>query len=290
MVPTLNAGMLGIQANLAETIALAQDHGFEGVDVDITEVADLVETHGPEHVKDLFTSAGIRAGQWSLPVEFRQDEATWRQGLGELPRLAGAAQAVGIERTATWIVPCSDELNFKDNFEQHVTRLRPVAEILSEHGCRLGLEFIGPRTLRMSKRYQFIHTLDGMLELIQAIGTGNVGFLLDCYHVYTSHSSMDEVRRLTNNDIVVVHVNDAPAGVPVDEQLDLVRTLPGETGVIDIAGFLQTLQAIGYDGPVTPEPFSERLHTLTPANAAREAGEAMRRIWELAGLSKQKRR
>jgi sugar phosphate isomerase/epimerase len=125
-----------------------------------------------------------------------------------------------------------------------------------------------------------------MLELIQAIGAGNVGLLLDCYHVYTSHGSLDEVRRLTNSDIVVVHVNDAPAGAPVDEQLDLVRTLPGETGVIDIAGFLQALQAIGYDGPVTPEPFSQRLHSLSPASAAGEAGEAMRRIWELAGLSK----
>jgi sugar phosphate isomerase/epimerase len=282
--------MLGIQANLPETIALARDHGFEGVEVDIAEVADLVDAHGPEYVRDLFTSTGIRQGQWGLLLDFRRDEATWRQGLGELPRLAGAAQAVGIERTATWIMPCSDELDFKANFEQHLTRLRPIAEILNDHGCRLGLEFVGPRTLRMSKRYQFIHTLDGMLELIQAIGAGNVGLLLDCYHVYTSHGSLDEVRRLTNSDIVVVHVNDAPAGMPVDEQLDLVRTLPGETGVIDIAGFLQALQTIGYDGPVTPEPFSERLHSLSPANAAREAGEAMRRVWELAGLSNQKRR
>ncbi|HEX9924322.1 MAG TPA: sugar phosphate isomerase/epimerase [Anaerolineae bacterium] len=287
MIPTLNVDMLGIQATLPETIALARAHGFEGVDVDITEVADLVDAHGPEYVRDLFASAGIRAGQWGLPLDFRRDEATWRQGLGELPRLVGAAQAVGIERTATWIMPCSDELDFKANFEHHVARLRPVTEILNEHGCRLGLEFIGPRTLRMSKRYPFVHTLDGMMELIQAIGAGNVGLLLDCYHVYTSHGSLAEVRRLTNSDIVVVHVNDAPAGVPVDEQLDLVRTLPGETGVIDIAGFLQALQAIGYDGPVTPEPFSERLHTLSPARAAREAGEAMRRVWQLAGLSMQ---
>jgi len=287
MVPTLNPGMIGIQANLSEAIALAKDHGFKGVDVDITEVAGLVDAHGPEYVQDLLTSAGIRAGQWDMPVEFRRDEASWRQGLVELPRLAGVAQAVGIERTATWIMPCSDDLDFKANFEQHVTRLRPIAEILKDHGCRLGLEFVGPTTLRMSKRYPFIHTLGGMLELIQDIGTGNLGLLLDCYHVYTSHGSMDEVRRLTNSDIVVVHVNDAPAGVPVDEQMDLVRTLPGETGVIDIASFLQALQAIGYDGPVTPEPFSEHLKTLSPANAAREVGEAMRRIWELAGLSKQ---
>jgi len=33
---------------------------------------------------------------------------------------------------------------------------------------------------------------------------------------------------------VVVHVNDAPAGIARDEQIDTVRTLPMETGVIDL--------------------------------------------------------
>ena len=35
-----------------------------------------------------------------------------------------------------------------------------------------------------------------------------------------------------------------------------------KTGVIDIAGFLQALQEIGYDGPVTPEPFKKELADL----------------------------
>ena len=32
MYPNLNAGAIGIRANLSETITLARDHGFEGVD------------------------------------------------------------------------------------------------------------------------------------------------------------------------------------------------------------------------------------------------------------------
>jgi sugar phosphate isomerase/epimerase len=85
--------------------------------------------------------------------------------------------------------------------------------------------------------------------------------------------------------VVYVHVNDAPAGVPVDEQVDNVRALPGETGVIDIAGFLQALQAIGYDGPVVPEPFKQELNTL-PSDEARlqTVGTAMATIFRRAGL------
>ena len=202
------------------------------------------------------------------------------------PGWRGIAQTLGCERTATWIMPSSDELEFQANFDFHVARLQPAAEILKDYGIRLGLEFVGPKTMRATRRYEFIYTLTGMLELGQAIGTDNVGLLLDAYHHYTSHGSLDEVRQLTNREVVIVHVNDAPAGVPVDEQLDNVRALPGETGVLDMTDFLHALQDIGYDGPVTPEPFSERLRALSPAAAAQEAGQAMRRIWQAAGLMK----
>ncbi|MBI1881617.1 MAG: sugar phosphate isomerase/epimerase, partial [Chloroflexi bacterium] len=265
-------------------IALARDHGFAGVDFSIKEAADLVDTHGLAYVQDLFASAHVQPGSWGFPIDFRRDEAAWRQNLDALPRLADVAQALGCERTATWIMPCSDELEFQANFDFHVTRLQPAARILSDYGCHLGLEFVGPKTMRSTQRYEFIYTLAGMLELGQAIGMDNVGLLLDAYHLYTSHGSLDEVRRLTKRDVVVVHVNDAPAGVAVDGQLDNVRALPGETGVLDMVGFLQALQAIGYDGPVTPEPFSERLRALLPATAVQEAGQAMRRIWQAAGL------
>jgi sugar phosphate isomerase/epimerase len=284
MYRNLNADALGIRANLAETIALARDHGFQGVDFSMAEAADLVDRHGLDFVRELFASAKVKPGSWDFPVNFRRDEATWQQHLDALPRLANLAQSLGCQRTATWIMPCSDELEFQANFDFHVARLQPAAKILSDYGCRLGLEFVGPKTLRATQRYEFIYTMAGMLDLCQAIGTGNVGLLLDAYHLYTSHGSLAEVRRLTPQQIVTVHVNDAPAGVSVDEQLDNVRALPGETGVLDMSGFLQTLQSIGYDGPVTPEPFSQRLRTLSPAEAAQEAGQAMRRVWQIAGL------
>jgi hypothetical protein len=40
----------------------------------------------------------------------------------------------------------------------------------------------------------------------------------------------------------------------------------------------------GYDGPVTPEPFSQRLRALPPTEAVQETGQAMHRIWQAAGL------
>jgi sugar phosphate isomerase/epimerase len=126
--------------------------------------------------------------------------------------------------------------------------------------------------------------MQGMLDMGAEIGP-NVGLLLDCWHWYTSHGTVEDLRRLKPEQVVYVHVNDAPSGVPVDEQVDSVRCLPGETGVIDIAAFLQVLQSIGYDGPVTPEPFKKELKDL-PDDEARlkTVGASMDKIFHQAGL------
>jgi predicted xylose isomerase-like sugar epimerase len=54
--------------------------------------------------------------------------------------------------------------------------------------------------------------------------------------------------------------------------------------VIDNVNFLKCLQEIGYDGPVTPEPFSQRVNALPPAEAARVTAEALNKVWTAAGL------
>lgn len=181
-------------------------------------------------------------------------------------------------------MPFSDEREFNENFEHHVSRLTPCAHILAGHGIRFGLEWVGPKTLRDAHKYPFIHTLAGMLELCNTIGTDNMGLLVDCYHLYTSHGSHDDLRHLRSEQVVLVHVNDAPAGIPIDEQLDHVRALPGATGVIDLTGFLHVLRDIQYDGPVMAEPFSQELRDLPEEEAVAQTSAAMHQMMQQAGL------
>ncbi len=284
MLKNLNLGMIGVKASLGESIQWARRFGFRSVDFSITEALTLADDIGIVGVRSLFEDADIFPGSWSFPVNYRAEEATWRDGLMALPRQAEFALELGCTRTATWILPASDERTFQENFTFHTDRLRPAAQILADYGCRLGLEFVGPKTMRVDRTYNFIHTLDGMLALGAAMGTGNVGLLLDLFHLYTAHGTLDEVRKLHRDDVVVVHINDAPAGLAADEQIDNQRTLPGETGVTDIAGFLQALQSIHYDGPVTTEPFSQRVRDMSADEAVRATSTAMDRVWQQAGL------
>jgi len=268
MYSALSPGCIGVRVDgLAQRIAAAKDHGFAGVDIDVSEIANLVETNGPDSVRSQFEEAEIIACGWGLPVAWSGSEDDWKRDLATLPRFAKAAAEIGCFRVATWIMPASNDRAFDANLAFHIERFRPIAEILGEHGHRLGLEFIGPKTIRKNFTYSFVHDMPGMLDMTSRIGE-NVGLLLDCWHLYTSHGKASDVAKLQETDVVYVHVNDAPAGIPVDEQADNVRCMPGETGVIDIAGFLEALKGIGYSGPVIPEPFKKELGDL-PNDAAR---------------------
>lgn len=273
MFTSLNPRMIRLTLSLDETVQAARDYGFEGVELDPRSLLDT----DPEHLKRLLDGAGLRAGGFSAPLDIGGEESAYREGLRALPDLAARAAAVGATRCTRAVRPWSDERGWNENWRFTVERLRPVAAILAEHGCRLGLEYVGPATSRHGHRFPFVHTMEQALSLGREIGSGT-GLLLDSWHWYTAGETLDDLARLSNDEVVSVHVNDAPPGLAVDEQMDLERRLPGATGVIDIAGFLGALRALAYDGPVIVEPFDEGLEKLALPERLRATADALQEV------------
>ncbi len=280
MFRSLGTGAIGVRADLARAADLAARFGFEGVHISLEEAARL----GVERTREILAAAGVKASAFGLPVDYRAPEDKFQERLAALGALCPTAQALGLTRTATWVPSWHDTLDFDENYAFHRQRLGQIAALLRDHGIRFGLEFLGPKTLRSGHRFGFIHNMDGMLALCADIGTGNVGLLFDAFHWYTSGGTLADFKRLTDADIVDVHVNDAQAGLSPDEQLDQVRALPGETGVVDVVAFLKGLAGIGYSGPVMVEPFSKRVNALPPEEAVQATAEALGAVWKAAGL------
>ncbi len=90
MFANLNTGMIGVQMSLAEALDAAKRYGFGGIDFSIEEAADLASIHGTAYVRHLAETAGVRLGNWGLPVDFRNDEMAWMDGLEKLPAQADA--------------------------------------------------------------------------------------------------------------------------------------------------------------------------------------------------------
>lgn len=279
----LTPGAIGVKATPREVIDLAVAHGFESIQPNATFLASLNPAEKKE-LADELREKGLAWGAAGLSVDFRKDEATFRAGIKELPGLAAALEEAGATRVGTWLKPFHDSLTYLENFHQHVDRLGEVTKILADHGLRFGLEYVGTRTLWTSSRYSFIHTMAEAKELIAEIDQPSLGFVLDSWHWFTAGESAEDILTLKNSDVVACDLNDAPAGVALEDQLDNKRELPAATGVIDIKSFLQALVTIGYDGPARAEPFNQPLRNLDDGPAAETTANAIRKAISQAGI------
>ena len=280
----LSLGRIGFQGTFQRSVELATEYGFEGIDPDAEYFSQLSDDQLKKLLDDL-KAKNLKLGAAGLPVDFRKDEQTFSEGLKKLPAVAKVLEAAGVPRVSTWILPFSDDLSYLQNFRQHACRLRACAEVLRDHGQRLGLEYVAPKTLWRSSRHPFIHTMSETKELLVAIGTDNLGIQLDSWHWFNAEDTEADLLTLRSQDVVTVDLNDAPAGIPLDKLIDSSRELPAATGVIPVKTLLGALLKIGYDGPIQAEPFNTALRAMPIDQACSATAAAVKKALNLAGTS-----
>ncbi len=275
----LNAGKL----SFADFVDLAARHNFDGVDFGIGGAQKLAgDQFGGDAagVRDFLAQKNVAAATFGLDVEWRKDDETFALGLAALGAKAAFAQAIGANRCCTWMPPAVNE-DLAAWESQTVARFRQIARVLGDSGVRFGLEWVGPRHVRegptaMGKN-PWIHTLDGTLALIQEIGEPNVGLLVDSYHCYSTGVEENTLAGLTDDQIVHVHINDAPKGVGPNDVRDGERVLPG-AGDINLAGFLAGLRRAGYTGFIAAEVLSPQPLADDPETAAARVRAALKSV------------
>ncbi|QGQ95222.1 sugar phosphate isomerase/epimerase [Paenibacillus psychroresistens] len=274
MIPTLNPMTTGGHVPFIDFLDAAYEAGFPAIEYSIEPFAQVASEQSEAAAIELLTSRNLQIGSFMLPVEFRKDEHTFQEQLKELSKLASLARKLGTDRCCTWMLPSTDE-PVAEYTSRFIRRLRACAKVLGDQGIRFGIEWVGPKTMRTMK-HDFIHTIPGTLEFIDAIGENNTGLLFDSFHWFTSHASIEDILGLTEQQIVLVHINDAP-NKPKDEQIDMERLLPGE-GIIDLAGMLGALRKIGYNHAVSVETFGTELPNMHPNEAAIKTKAAVDRV------------
>ncbi len=277
---SLHPFAIGVKSDQKKLLEQAVNHSFEAV-IPIPDQIKKMDATALESLLGKMQEKGLTWDAAGLPVEFRKDNATFLEGMKELPGIAKALQSANVTRMNTWIMPSHDELTYSQNFEQHKQRLREVAKVLHAHNIRLGLEYVGTKTLKIRNRYPFVGTMKEMLELVDAIDVKGVGLQLDSFHWYCSKETVDDIKGLKNEQVVTCDLNDATAGRSVEEQIDGERQLPGDSGLIDLKGFVGGLIDIGYDGPVRAEPFNRALNEMEDDKALAATSKAM---WRTVNL------
>jgi len=115
--------------------------------------------------------------------------------------------------------------------------------------------------------------------LMAAIGTGNLGVQLDSWHWFNAEETDKDLLTLRGADVITIDLNDAPAGLTLDQYQDGKRELPAATGVIPVKQFLDALVQIGYDGPIQAEPFNAALRAMPIEQACAATATAMKKAF-----------
>ena len=241
--------------------ALATQYGFQGVNIDFNADTGIALAEKGAILLD----HGLKAVAFGLPLQLysEHDEARFVASLKVFEEHAQAARKLGCGIVIAYLPPYSQELRFDDYFRLMVDRLVRAAPILRDYGLQLAFEFIGPVETRLSSRYDFIHTIDGVRCLIAAAGLyGHAGFKLDAHHWQFSGAGRLDLQHLDPEYLLYVELNDGLPGHGMFDMPEFRRELPLATGVTDIAGFMQGLRQKGYAGPVAIEPWSQRLRDM----------------------------
>jgi len=289
MYASWNARAVGLSLSAGESIEVAARTGFAGVDL---LVCDLTKSNAdPMELRSRMDDLGLRGGAWPLPVDWRGNNARFREDLRRLPRYAHIAALLGLTRTGTWVLPEIDPIlvaaeapgdSFARTVAFHLDRLGEIATILADHGSTLGLEIIGPDTARSGAQPPFVHRYAHLAQLKGQLRDrhSNVGVLVDAFHLFAAGEDPEAGLVWGDNCVVWVHVADAVSPERA-RLLDHRRALPGETGLANCRGLLELLALRGYDGPVTAEPLAacESLRGLDPLATAARTMASLQSVW-----------
>jgi sugar phosphate isomerase/epimerase len=197
MFSTLAPEALPVRVPLDRQLQLASAHGFDALDLPLVALKRAAGDDSPAEISEMWAAHGLRCGGWRLPFDYQAQRPNFKADLRRLRAVARVAGALASPSCYYWIEPTSEELSFDENTAMQVERIGAIADVLGEHGCRLGLEPIGPKTLRVGARYEFVHSIPMALELLRAVDRPNVGLLVDCFHWYTSHARVEDLTALS---------------------------------------------------------------------------------------------
>lgn len=279
----LNPGLIGVKANLQEAIDYAIKYKYEAVSPYINETLKFTDSQ----ISDVVGKAQANKLDWdttNIPVEYRQSKMKFNEDFKGLKKFVQTMEKMGATRLNTWIISSSRDLTYTENMKQTAYRLGECAKVMKDHGVRLGIEYLGMRTLLTAARYPFVCTLKECKELIANIDESNVGMVLDTFHWYCAGETIDDLRTLKAEDVSHVDLNDARTGFTRLEQQDGKRELPMATGVINTKEFMQGLLDIGFDGPLRTEPFNQVLNDMDNDAALMLNMDALKKALATIGL------
>lgn len=246
--------------SLDEFFAAARSLGLTEVEIR-NDLPDIVNSTNPVAVM----AAAVKAGVTIISINALYPFNVWS---GDLPKRAVALADYAAASGAKALVMCPLNDGTKVSFDDLVAALRAMKPILEERGLTGLVEPLGfpISSLRTKKE---------ALKAIEAAGGGDVYKLVhDTFH----HHLAGETEFFPEKTGLVHISGVVDPAVSVADMLDAHRVLVDVADRLDNIAQIKALNATGYVGPYSFEPFAAEVHGLKdPVAAVRDSVDHINR-------------
>ena len=250
MIITLH-GLSTMHCNIKTEIRLAKDYGFGGIELVESQLLRYIESgQNLGDINVLLSEANVKAvcinALKNIEVQGAKERDTM---LKQCAALCKAAREIGCPTVQ--IVPfCSlDGRPISEVLLLTSMNVKAIADIGAEYGIRFQLEPIA---------FSAINSIKLSLELIKMSERGNIGMVIDFWHLSAGGGTApSDVAALDKDMIYGVHFCDGMMKKPGEEwnESALRSYLPGE-GEVDVASWVTAVKSTGYDWSWSSELYS----------------------------------
>jgi sugar phosphate isomerase/epimerase len=236
-----------------EDVENYREHGIPGIGVWYHKIRDM----GVGEVKETLGNSGLRVSSLLQAGFFTLDRKKMEELSFCIPEMTTAielAHAIGAE--ALEIITGPPDLakgGIEETEELTIRSLKEIAPLAEELNVRIALEPLHPMYL---DTWSSIVTIEQAMDIIDEVGSGNIGICLDVYHVYWDPKLYEGIKRATGR-VFGVHIDDWR--FPTRNFED--RVIMGD-GILPLATMLRAIEDTGYTGCYEVELFSEELEKI----------------------------
>jgi 2-keto-myo-inositol isomerase len=222
--------------------------GFDDVELRTPELRDWLAERSLDELRRLLDAHGLRVGSINALefVSFRGgDDPALREEAGELfawARALGAPCVIAVPSPTPSPTTSWDEV-----VSASVAAMSDLARLAEPLDITVGFEPLG-------FGWCSVRTVAGACEILDAVRPGNVGLVIDLFHLALGGSALAELDALDGARVPIVHVDDVRIATR-EATTDADRLLPGQ-GELPIADVLGRLVRRGFDGLVSLELFT----------------------------------
>lgn len=250
----------------ADRVAAAAAAGYRGFGIRHTDLAAVRDQLGLERMRAILDEGDMRHVELEVLIDWFAD--------GERRAISDGVRAEMLEAAVAL-----DARHIKITGDR-AAQPWPTQTYVDEF-ARLCEEFAPTSTLVVLEPIPMtgVPDLSAAREIVAAAGADNGGLAIDIWHMQRGGVSNDEIAATPPELVGFVELNDAPQSDEPATWADTFanRTLCGE-GDFDIAGFLDAIDATGYEGPIGVEIIGDE-HRRRDLKTAAEVAIATARTY-----------